>query len=260
MNNQINLDENEWVTIEVARKNSIYSKRQIQKLAEKGIERIGTKELPDGTLLYNMKHILQYAASHNTVPILDAVWDEITYIKDEVFYPIFKYDSKYFITNKKRVIDMAKGMVLTVSPPREKDGYRQVGLMRDGKVVNEYLHRLIGLTQCPNVLGKDIFHHIKPSKPAIDIPSNILPVWKWQHDELHRLLNQGKLEEYRKMVAQIKKENKQKLYKIPHLDFKSDTNFNYFMMVTAEGYKAYREGKYVPLNSIAGEFSEIKKR
>lgn len=47
MNNQINLDENEWVTIEVARKNSIYSKRQIQKLAEKGIERIGTKELPD---------------------------------------------------------------------------------------------------------------------------------------------------------------------------------------------------------------------
>ena len=255
MKNQIDLDKNEWVTLKVASENSIYSTRQIQKLAEKGVERIGTKKLSDGTVLYNMKHILQYATSHHATPILDPVWDEMTYIHGEKFYPIPGYDCKYFITDKNRVIDVARGRVLTVSPPR-KDGYRQVGLWKDGEAVDEYLHRLIGFTQCSNVLGKDIFHHIEPSNPAIDKPSNILPVWKWQHDELHGLLRQGKMKEYQEMVAQIKKENKQKLYRIPHLDFSNDENFKYYMWVTSDGYKAYKAGGDVPLNSIMGQHAE----
>lgn len=204
-----------------------------------------------------MKHILQYATSHHATPILDPVWDEITYIPGEKFYPIPEYGCKYFITSKNRVIDVAKGQILTVSPPRKDDGYRQVSLWKDGKVVVEYLHRLIGLTQCSNVLGKNRFHHIKPSKPAIDKPSNILPVWPGQHDDLHGLLRQRKMREYQEMVEQIKIENKQKLYKIPHLDFANSENFEYYMWVTPEGYNAYKAGEDVPLNSIKGEHAEF---
>ena len=69
-------------------------------------------------------------------------------------------------------------------------------------------------------------------------------MWQWQHDELHKILKGRKSKEligndrdtYNKMIQAIKEENKQKLYKIPHLDFESDDKFNYFMYVTKEGF------------------------
>lgn len=89
---KINENEKEWVTLKDAAKCSIYSKRQIQKLAEKGNQRIKSKKTSDGHILYNKLDIIRYAASHPRDTILNTVWDEIVPIEGEVFYPLYGYD------------------------------------------------------------------------------------------------------------------------------------------------------------------------
>lgn len=257
-----NLDPKEWVLLEEAANRSVYSKRQIKKLAEKGIERIGTIKI-NNTILYNIKHISQYAANHQKKPILSPVWDEIEPIEGEIFYPLYGYDNKYFVTNKLRVIDCSNGQVLTTHPKFDKNGkdtgYRQVTLRKNGKDKNEILHRLVGLTQCPNALGNNIFHHIKICFPSDDRASNLLPVAnKDIHDKLHKLLREGNKEEYKKMVAEIKRENRQKVYKIPDLDFESDEHFNYWMLINEAGYKEYIKCGDVSLDCILQQIAEVK--
>ena len=61
------------------------------------------------------------------------------------------------------------------------------------------------------------------------------------------------------ITVQVRKENSQKLYQIPHLDFEDDDMFNYFMYVTAKGYKAYKAGQEVPLDTIIRESAEVKR-
>ena len=96
------------------------------------------------------------------------------------------------------------------------------------------------------------------------LPPYLLPVWKYQHKALHKLYGKGvqinpdNEKEYKEMVAAIKKENSQKLYKIPHPDYEPDDKCNYYLFVTAEGNKAYKSGKEIPLNSIMGEYAELK--
>ncbi|MBE7055838.1 MAG: hypothetical protein E7388_00145 [Ruminococcaceae bacterium] len=252
-----NTNLNEYATLSEASKRSRYSKKQIQKLAELGNERIRSKKLSNGHKLYNLIDILQYSSAHPNETILNPVWDAINQLEGEYFYPLFGYDYKYFLSNKGRIINATNGQVLTAQP-RGKDSYKQVCLIKYGKSKLEYLHRLIALTQCPNSLFKDIVHHIKIHNPSIDKASNLIWVWKWQHDELHRLLKENKMEDYNKMVKKIKNENRQKIYKIPHLDFESDEHFNYFMFVTENGFRAYKESRNVPVNSIIKESAEAK--
>lgn len=257
------LKSNEWVTLQEVSERSIYSKRQILKLAEKGNERIGTKR-EGNNVLYNLRDIIQYAASHQGKPILNTVWDELTSIlPGECFYPLQGYDCKYFISNKNRIYNASTGQLLTPAPKVHKgivSGYSAVGLMQNGRCKNVILHRLVGETQCPNVLHKNIYHHISLAKNKDgllnDNANNLLPVWKHQHDELHRLLNENKIDEYKKMVSDIKKENKQKLYIIQHLDFEDNDKFRFFMYVNARGYKEYKKNGDVPLDCIIMERAE----
>ena len=262
-----NLNTNEWVLLDEATNNCKYSKRQIQKLAEKGNERIGTVKIKN-TVLYNMKHILQYEANHQQKPILNPVWDEITLNKGEAWYPLDGYDNKYFITDQLRVIDLSTGQVLTPQPQKDihgkETGYLQLTLRKNGKDKTEKIHRLTGKLFCKNVLNKDIFHHIDGDK-SNNKASNILPVWFEQHNELHKILPKGKIlkdltqedkNKYLEMVKLIKAENKQRLYKIPHLDYKPNENYNYFMFITTEGYKNYKAHNDVPLDCIVMECAE----
>ncbi len=259
-----NLNPNEWVILQEATDKTIYSKRQILKLAEKGNERIGTKKI-NNTVLYNIKDILQYAANHQEKPILNPVWDELTFLPGEHFYPLIGYDHRYFISNEQRVIDETTGQILTPQPQISREGnqtgYLQVTLTKNGKSKNEKIHRLVGKTQCPNVFNYDIFHHINNAKHSglyDNRASNILPVInKDIHDELHKLMNNNQ-KAYKEMVAKIKKENRQKVYKIPDLDFKNDEHFNYWMLINAAGYKEYKKSGNVPLGCILMQIAEAK--
>lgn len=259
-----NLNPNEWVLArEGANKVKYYSSRQIERLGTKGVERVGTVTIGN-TKLYNMKDILQYAANNQKKPMLSPVWNELTFLPGEHFYPLVGYDLRYFVSNKQRVIDATNGRVLTTHPHRNKgilSGYLTVTLMKDGKTKTEKVHRLIGKTQCPNAFNHNIFHHINNTKHNglyDNRASNILPIANEDvHNELHRLMKEDK-KAYKKMVAEIKKENKQKVYKIPDLDFESDANYNYWMLINETGYKEYKESGDVPLDCILIQIAEAK--
>lgn len=260
-----NLNPNEWVLArEGASKVKCYSGRQIEKLGEKGVERVGTETIGN-TKLYNLKDILQYAANNHRKPILSPVWNELTFLPGEHFYPLIGYDLRYFISNEQRVIDATNCRLLTpqthVDNKGRLTGYLSVTLMKDGKPKNEKIHRLMGKTQCPNAFNHDLFHHINNTKHNglyDNKASNILPIANENvHDELHRLMNKDK-KAYKEMVAKLKKENKQIVYKIPDLDFASDEHYNYWMLISVAGYKEYQKNGDVPLDCILMQIAEAK--
>lgn len=259
-----NLNPDEWVLArEASNIVKCYSSNQIEKLGEKGVERVGTEKIGD-TKLYNLKDILQYAANNHKKPILSPVWNELTFLPGEYFYPLVGYDLRYFVSNKQRVIDATNCRLLTPQPHKNKgilSGYQTVTLMKDGKPKNEKIHRLVGKTQCPNAFNHNIFHHINNTKHNglyDNRVSNILPIANEDvHNELHRLMKED-MKAYKEMVTKLKKENKQKVYKIPDLDFESDVNYNYWMLVNAAGYKEYKESGDVPLDCILMQIAEAK--
>lgn len=167
------LESQGYVLTAIAAEKTNYTPRQILKLIETG--RIRSKKLNKTMAAVNLKDLIQYIAAHPP-KVLNTIWDEIDFCDGEAFYPLFGYDCKYFVSNKCRVINASNGQVLTPSTDK-RTGYNKVFLMKNGKIKAEYLHRLVGITQCQNVLGKDIFHHIKIHKPIIDSAGNLLPVW-----------------------------------------------------------------------------------
>lgn len=260
-----NLNPKEWVTAkEGANIIKIYSSKQIHSLGEKGVERVGKIKI-GGTVVYNLKDILQYAANHQKKPILSPVWDELKFLEGEHLYPLVGYDLKYFISNKQRVFDLSNGRMLTAQPHRNDKGnltgYATVCLLKDGKPKQQAIHRLIGKTQCPNVFNYDIYHHISNVRHNglyDNRASNILPVANTEvHNKLHHLMTNDK-KAYAEMVAKIKKDNKQKVYKIPDLDFGSNEHYSYYMLINAAGYKAYKKSGDVPLDCILMQIAEAK--
>lgn len=245
---------NDYIPTAKASEITLYSPRQILKLCETG--RIRFRKIQKNKIEVKTSDIVRYANAH-PVNVYDVVWNEIKPIEGEVFYPLFGYDGKYFVTNKGRVINISLGRVLTPYT-RTTDGYKTVVLTKNGQSVGEYLHRLIAITQCPNALFKNNVHHIKKSNPSIDKASNLLWVTKPQHDKLHKLLNDNKTNEYKELVKEIKKENRQKIYKIPHLDYPYGEHINFYMYLTADGYKLYKSGKYIPSKYIIRETYELK--
>ena len=63
-----------------------------------------------------------------------------------------------------------------------------------------------------------------------------------------------------RMVKEIKKLNSEEWFKIPHPDYPSDENTNYFMFLSKKGYTAYKQGKEIPLDSIRCESMEKVER
>lgn len=52
--------------------------------------------------------------------------------------------------------------------------------------------------------------------------------------------------------------NRQKIYKIPHLDYPYGEHINFYMYLTADGYKLYKSGEYIPSEYIIREAYELK--
>lgn len=136
----------------------------------------------------------------------------------------------------------------------------QVKVIKNGKPVPRSVHGLITST-FPNVCKRNQIHHINGNSTD-NRPCNLVRVFGGdlgkEHNQLHSLMKSNQ-KEYKKMIKQIRKENSQKLYQIPHLDFEDDDMFNYFMYVTAKGYKAYKAGQEVPLDTIIRESAEVKR-
>ncbi len=259
----MNTKSNGYVTTNEASiaTNHTYSPRQINKLCEVGRIKFIVESQKK---LVCLNDVMQYAAAHPKERF-DVVWDAIKPLKGEQFYILNGYDTKIMVSNKCRVVDMTHGSINNPTPHIDLNGnltgYYRVTLMQNGKEKALFLHRLVGITQCDNALGKTELHHLKPiNKKNMKISdhraSNLLYVYHEQHIKLHDLLSDGKTEEYNKMVQEIKKENKQKVYKIPHPDYELKTNFRYWLYLNTAGYTEYKKSGNIPNGTIVKEYAE----
>lgn len=169
------------------------------------------------------------------------------------YYPLPGYDYLYATNDNGEIVNLSNGKKMTTTP-NSKYGYIQIWLSKQGKTITKQLSHLIVSTQGDNNYDKCYIHHIDRKKENNRI-SNLLPVWDYQHKQLHILINNGKIKEYEKMIEEIKKENAEKVYKIPDVDFgTNDKNNMYWMYVTAKGYQHYISGEDVPFAEIKAEY------
>ncbi|MCD8116455.1 MAG: HNH endonuclease [Oscillospiraceae bacterium] len=160
------------------------------------------------------------------------------------------YDYIYATTSDGGVVNFTLGTELTPVVRNEKEGHLTVGLMKDGEQKLEYVHQLVMRSQGHNNnLNKPHVHHIN-CKPADNRISNLLAVWPSEHHKLHRLLKDGKKDEYNELVKEIKTQNKEKLFHIPD----PQLGERYCMYVNRAGLKAYLAGDAIPKESIKGQF------
>lgn len=243
-------------------------------------KRIRSKRLPNGKPAVHIIDLKRYLLSHPPIT-KDVVWDNISPLDGEKFFPITGYDFRYFATDKGRIVNVTTGEEL-INNPRESDGYIQLTIMKDGTETYEYLHRLILAACCPLKLDKEysstaelledsryeIHHiHIGRSGKLRNTPDDLLltdnhiiyyedGLEYTQHKKLHKLWDEGRKKEYWEMVREIKKRNTRELFKIPHPDYESDEKFSYYLWVDSKGKKAYDSGKDIPLKSIFRESAE----
>jgi len=174
----------------------------------------------------------------------------------KAYYLLHGYDYMYATTSDGTVVDFSTGEELSMKPNKAK-GSIQVWLMQNGARKPEYVHRVIVKTQLDNNKDKPEVHHIDKN-PANNKPSNLLPVTDKEHRLLHKLLNAEKTEEYKQLINEIRKDNRQKVYKIPHPDYEPNEHYNYWMILDTTGYKAFKEGQPIPFNSIVREYADSK--
>lgn len=272
-------DINEYVLIPEAARLTGYTYHQIYGLCQR--KRIRSKKDKRKPLV-NIGDLIKFISSHPPIQ-KDIVWDSIIPLKGEVFFPLTGYDFRYFVTNKGRLFNVTIGTEL-INTPREKDGYIQLLIKKDGKEVDEYLHRLVAAAFCPiremekyssiaEFLEKSDFevHHIYIGEKGKlkNTPECLLwtnPNRKYyengkeftEHQILHKLWNENRKKEYWKMIKQIRKNNERELYKIPHPDYTDNSNFKFYMFIDKKGKRAYDKGKEIPLDSIFGESAEAK--
>lgn len=246
-------NNSEWGTMKEALKRTRYTEKQIHKLVE--AERIRTDKAENRyNLVYNIRDIIQYGAAHPVRSLYDPVWDAIEAQKGEHFFILEGYDHRIMVSNLARVINLTTGQ--NIKGQLRPDGYTDVTLTYVGSTVTEKLHRLVAKTQCPNNQEKPLVHHINPKKPLNNKASNLVWVYEDEHNELHKVIKTDK-KAYNELVKKIKKENAQKVYKIPHPDFGADENFNYFLMLTSKGFQAFKNGNDYS-NEILKEIAEGK--
>lgn len=179
----------------------------------------------------------------------------IRWRQGDKFTLIRGYDYPYaFNTRTGEIANMRTGYILTPSPNKIDDNYYlQVQPILNGIKVPRLVHKLI-TSEFPNPYRRNYTHHINGNR-LDNRPCNLLLVHDNEHAKLHSLMKTDK-ETYKREIARIRKENKQKLYKIPHLDWEHSDTLYYWMWVDATGYKAYINNGDVPFGSIKMEAAE----
>ena len=204
-----------------------------------------------GKYCINVKSLKDYIENSEDVKI--GTWGSID--TDAAFFPIVGYDHMYCSSSDGSISNLSNGQKIKASPnPR---GYLQVCFMRKGKRILKSLSHVIMQSQGQgkNTYNKKIIHHINKDYTDNRL-INLLPVFEWQHQQLHKLIDLSDTEGYVKMVNQIAAENSEKLYKVSHPDFVSDKKNLYYLMVTQRGYDIYISGGEIPFTEVRMEICE----
>lgn len=73
---------------------------------------------------------------------------------------IKEYESYYKIDTKGNVLSFYSSLPKLLTIQTHKQGYKQVGLWKDGKVKHKLLHRLVAETYIPNLKKLPLINHI----------------------------------------------------------------------------------------------------
>lgn len=138
----------------------------------------------------------------------------------------------YLISSKGQVYNATHNRTLTQSLATH--GYLQV------KISDVYMriHVLVALGFCSNKLGKTDVHHID-GNIVNNNADNLIWLTKNQHKQAHRLLKEDK-NEYKKFIADMKKENKWNGEYRPLIIEKPDKTI--FVWIAKDTWREYQNG------------------
>ena len=249
-----------FITIKEAAQMMNCSQDHIRQMIKKGIFR----EEKQGTKKVYQEEIEEYIMKENTNRS-KAFW-VLTYEQDESFRPLdsynnfcglidpekFSFTPGYWISNYGKVYNAKTNHI--VSPQKVSHGYLEVQMNNDGIRLFSMLHILVAMLWCENGKFKQYVHHIDRNKTNNNYV-NLIWVTFDEHDELHRLLDNGEEERYKERIEEIRNENRwtEKIKWIPHPDYKSDYKNRYYMYVTEKGYNDFIAGEEIDSDDIRGE-------
>lgn len=90
----------------------------------------------------------------------------------EVWKDIQGYEGVYQVSNMGRVKSLKFGKERIMKPRKDKDGYYQLGLSKNGKTIHFRVHRLVAITFLPNLNNYPIINH-KDENPSNNKVSNL---------------------------------------------------------------------------------------
>ena len=201
-------------------------------------------------VLIDERELLKHMAKHQSK---SNPFGEVKVSHKVALYPIYGYDYAYAVSSDQRIFNLTDGKELIQTLDVD---HMVVTLIRGGEKVKVEVHRLIGQTQCNNVLNRQIWHHIN-NNSTDNRPSNLIALENNSvHRKLHALLKKSK-KEYREAIKTIQAENKQTLYKILDEEMSNDLCQSYFL-VKREGYNHYKETGEILPDQVVQQYVELK--
>lgn len=243
-------DNKKWITIEDAKKITGYSSNKLYYLMTGGKLPYVNEIQGRHRRLIDMDSLSKIMFEHKSK--LNP-YGEVKLDHKVALFPIYGFDHAYATSSDQRIFNLTDGIELSQVLD---DKYLVVTLMRNDVKDKMLVHRLIGQTQCDNVLNRQVWHHIN-GKPTDNRPSNLIALENSTiHNKLHSLMRKSK-KEYQEAIKVIQKENKQTLYKIPDDEMSSEL-FDSYYMVKKEGYDHYKKTGEILLDQIVRQYLEYK--
>lgn len=210
-----------------------------------------------GRLHFNLKSLLEYLRTpegQKTKRLHD--FSEIDSEVGKPYYILTGYGHLISVDDDGNIYNLSTHKRL--KPSINEEGYSRVAvLQKNGKCKNVLVHQLVAQT-LPNSLHKSDAHHINGNK-SDNRRENVLPVWRGEHGQLHQIMNAEQNDEYSAMVAKIREDNAQPVYKIPCEYASDDGVHDFYFEITQEGYDMYQKTGDFPASTIIRQFFEYKK-
>lgn len=132
---------------------------------------------------------------YKTVKNLINLLGQYHFEDNEVLAELSKYDcnERYYITNTGKVFSLCGNDWIMKKPQLDyDDGYYYVDIYEDGKRTRKRIHQLVIEAFMPSIelSGLEI-HHIDTDKSNNNL-SNLLPLTREQHIQIHKYLNRQK--------------------------------------------------------------------
>jgi len=110
----------------------------------------------------------------------------------EIYKDILGYEGKYLISNYGNVKSLLTNKILKpVLATRKKITYKRISLLKDGKQLSFYIHRLVGIAFIANPEDKEYINHLD-NEGTNNLVTNL--EWATQSENMEHAHKQGRLD------------------------------------------------------------------